>query len=53
MRRAPRPLGEPMLSGFVVWRVIFVSTLFSAGIFGMFTWSQTNGVTLEKRGHMQ
>lgn len=48
MRRAPRPPGEPILSGFLVWRVIFVSTLFCAGIFGMFTWSQTNGATLEE-----
>lgn len=48
MQRSPRPPSEPMLSGFLVWRVIFVSTLFSAGIFGMFTWSQTNGATLEE-----
>ena len=48
MRRAPRPPSDPMLSGFLVWRVIFVSMLFSAGIFGMFTWSQMNGATLEE-----
>lgn len=48
MRRAPRPPREPMLSGFLVWRVIFVSTLFFIGIFGMFTWSQMNGATLEE-----
>jgi magnesium-transporting ATPase (P-type) len=28
MRRAPRPPGEPMLSGFVIWRIALVSVLF-------------------------
>jgi magnesium-transporting ATPase (P-type) len=48
MRRPPRPPREPMLSGFLVWRVIFVSTIFFIGIFGMFTWSQASGATLEE-----
>jgi magnesium-transporting ATPase (P-type) len=43
MRRPPRPVDEPMLSGFVVWRVLFVSTLFLMGIFGMHTWALQQG----------
>ena len=35
MNRPPRRPDEPMLSGFVVWRICFVSVLFLAGIFGM------------------
>jgi magnesium-transporting ATPase (P-type) len=36
MRRPPRPPAEPVLSGFLLWRVALVSLLFLAGIFGMF-----------------
>ncbi|MEO1191569.1 MAG: cation-transporting P-type ATPase [Pseudomonadota bacterium] len=48
MRRPPRPVGDSILSGFVLWRVAFVSLLFSAGIFGMFLWAQEQGATLEE-----
>ena len=48
MRRPPRPADEPILSRFVLWRVVFVSLLFSVGIFGMFTFSQANGASLEE-----
>ena len=47
MRRAPRPPGEPMLSGFVVWRVLLVSGLFTAGIFGAYQWSLAQGHAVE------
>jgi magnesium-transporting ATPase (P-type) len=46
MRRPPRPAGEPILSRFVLWRVVFVSALFCAGIFGMFTLAQAQGASL-------
>lgn len=48
MRRAPRPRDEPLLSGFVLWRVGFVSLLFCAGIFGMFTWARSQGASVEE-----
>jgi magnesium-transporting ATPase (P-type) len=48
MRRPPRPADEPILSRFVLWRVVFVSTLFCAGIFGMFTLAEASGATLEE-----
>ncbi|MEM8959115.1 MAG: cation-transporting P-type ATPase [Pseudomonadota bacterium] len=47
MRRPPRPADDAILSGFVLWRVAFVSLLFSAGIFGMFLLSQAQGASLE------
>jgi len=31
-----------------LWRVAFVSALFTAGIFGMFVWTQAHGATLEE-----
>jgi len=48
MRRPPRPAGAPMLSGFLVWRIVFVSLLFVTGIFGIFARTRANGATLEE-----
>ncbi|HMP08926.1 cation-transporting P-type ATPase [Hydrogenophaga sp.] len=48
MKRAPRPPGEPMLSPFVIWRILLVSTLFSLGIFGMYQWSLASGAPVEE-----
>jgi magnesium-transporting ATPase (P-type) len=43
MHRPPRPVNEPMLSPFVVWRVLFVSVLFLLGIFGLHGWALAQG----------
>ena len=43
MKRPPRRADEPWLSGFIIWRVIFVSILFTIGIFTMFEWAQAQG----------
>ncbi|PZP64665.1 MAG: hypothetical protein DI596_01350, partial [Azospira oryzae] len=48
MRRPPRPVGEPILSGFLLWRIALVSALFLAGIFGMFEWSLARGASVEE-----
>ncbi|MGK7867585.1 cation-transporting P-type ATPase [Falsiroseomonas sp. E2-1-a20] len=47
MRRLPRAAREPLLSGFVVWRVAFVSVLFTLGAFGIFAWSAWRGLPVE------
>jgi len=47
MRRPPRPVDEPLLSRFLVWRIVFVSALFLAGIFAMFEWALWRGASLE------
>jgi len=47
MRRPPRPAGEPLLSRFLVWRIVFVSSLFLAGIFGMYEWALWHGASVE------
>ena len=47
MRRPPRPVREPMLSRFLVWRIVFVSALFLAGIFGMFEWALWHGASVD------
>jgi len=47
MARPPRPAGEPILSAFVLWRVVFVSLLFMAGIFGKFYFARAGGASVE------
>jgi calcium-translocating P-type ATPase len=47
MCRPPRDRSEALLSGFIIWRVGLVSTLFMAGIFGMFEYVQATGGNLE------
>ena len=47
MRRPPRPPGTSILTGFVIWRVAFVSVLLVAGTFGHFLWLQWQGVSVE------
>lgn len=48
MKRPPRPSGAPMLSAFLVWRILFVSALFVAGIFGIFAWARDHGASIEE-----
>ena len=44
MERHPRDPSAPILSGFLVWRVFFVSVLLVAGTFGHFLWLEQQGV---------
>ena len=47
MRRPPRNPAEPLLSGLLIWRVIFVSAILLAGSFGLFLWQLGMGAPLE------
>jgi potassium/sodium efflux P-type ATPase len=47
MQRPPRPPETPILSGFLIWRVVFVSALLVAGTFGHFLWLEMQGVAHE------
>lgn len=46
MLRKPRAANEPLLSRFLVWRVILVSLLVLAGTFGLFWDAQSAGYSL-------
>lgn len=50
MRRAPRPRDESLLSGGLAWHIILVSSLFLAGIFGIYEYalSQNYSETLAR-----
>ncbi|MBL1376587.1 cation-translocating P-type ATPase [Zobellella iuensis] len=43
MRRPPRDPCAPILSRFLIWRILLVSILFTIGIFGVFQWSLAAG----------
>ncbi|MBQ2263568.1 MAG: HAD-IC family P-type ATPase [Loktanella sp.] len=43
MRRPPRPRHAPLLTGALVWQVIFVASLFVAAIFGIFFYAIDKG----------
>lgn len=48
MQRPPRPANDPLLSGFLLWRIIFVSILFAIGAFSVFSWAEIQGATNEE-----
>ena len=47
MQRPPRDPGEPILSGFLVWRIIFVSLILVIGTFGLFVWERKHCASIE------
>ena len=48
MRRPPRAAGEKILSGLLIWRVVFVSSLFLGALFGKFALAQAQGSSIEE-----
>ncbi len=47
MRRRPRDPAEPLLSGFLVWRIVLVSVMLVAACFGLFLWEIGRGGSVE------
>ncbi len=47
MQRPPRDPKEPLLSGFLIWRIIFVSLILVVGTFGLFLWEREHGASIE------
>lgn len=47
MTRKPRDPSASLLDLFLLWRVVFVSLLLLAGVFGMFSWIQAQGGSIE------
>ena len=39
MRRPPRPRGDPLLTGRLVWQIVFASALFLAAVFGLYVYA--------------
>ncbi|MCG5548235.1 cation-transporting P-type ATPase [Halorhodospira halochloris] len=47
MKRQPRDPAKPILSGFLIWRVLFVSVLLVIGTFGHYVYMEMQGVPEE------
>jgi magnesium-transporting ATPase (P-type) len=47
MRRPPRAHDAPLVSAFLLWRVLLVSVLFSAGALAIFFYARERGLDLE------
>ncbi len=47
MQRPPRDAREPILTPYLVWRVVFVSFILMAGTMGLFLWEIKQGVSIE------
>lgn len=47
MARPPRPRSAPILSGALVWHVVFVATLFIIAVFAMFTYALDRGYSTQ------
>jgi magnesium-transporting ATPase (P-type) len=48
MKRRPKKPNEPLLSAFLIWRIVFVSLIIVAGTFGLFLWEQAQGTPIEE-----
>ncbi|PRX37856.1 ATPase, P-type (transporting), HAD superfamily, subfamily IC [Meinhardsimonia xiamenensis] len=46
MLRPPRPRNAPLLTGALVWHVVFVTALFLAAVFGVFSYASDRGYPL-------
>jgi magnesium-transporting ATPase (P-type) len=47
MERPPRRVDEPILTRFLLWRVVFVSLLLLVAVFAAFVWQQSAGADIE------
>ncbi|MFW2373702.1 MAG: cation-transporting P-type ATPase [Gammaproteobacteria bacterium] len=47
MQRPPRNPKQPLLSGFLIWRIVFVSLIIVTGTFGLFLWEREHGASIE------
>ena len=48
MKRPPRKPGESILSGLLIWKVVFVSSLFVLVLMGAFQYSVRQGLSIEE-----
>jgi len=47
MQRPPRQADEPILSGFMLWRILLVALVMVTGTFGLYVWELESGATIE------
>ena len=47
MSRPPHDANAPILSGFLVWRIVFVALLMMGGVFTLYLWETVQGASIE------
>jgi magnesium-transporting ATPase (P-type) len=47
MQRPPRDAREPILSRYLIWRVVFISFIIMGGTLGLFLWEINQGASIE------
>ncbi len=47
MQRPPRDPREPLISGFMLWRIVLVSAVMVSGSLGLFLWETARGLPIE------
>jgi magnesium-transporting ATPase (P-type) len=47
MQRPPRRADEPILSGYMAWRILLVAMVMVAGTFGLYVWEREAGASVE------
>jgi len=47
MSRPPHDPNAPILSGFLVWRIVFVALLMMGGVFTLYLWETVQGASIE------
>ncbi len=47
MQRPPHPSDEAILSGFMIWRIAFVSLLLTGGTLALYLWENARGASIE------
>jgi magnesium-transporting ATPase (P-type) len=47
MARPPRPRGEPLLSGDLIWHIVLVAALFLGGVFGIYLYAVEQGYSID------
>ncbi len=48
MKRMPRKPDKPLLSMFMIWRIVFVSLIMVTGTFSLFLWERSLGAPIEQ-----
>ncbi|WP_102866800.1 cation-translocating P-type ATPase [Pseudovibrio exalbescens] len=48
MKKPPRPRDEPLLTRSLGWHIVFVSSLFITGVFGVYSYALSSGYPIEQ-----
>ncbi|MBD3653201.1 cation-transporting P-type ATPase [Kangiella sp.] len=47
MKQSPRPRNQPLLTGTLLWHIIFITILFGLGVFGIYRYAIEQGYSIE------